>query len=320
MALYIHSAHAISPQKNATAAGLEPLMNGQSHPAVDLNYSEYISPAMVRRMSRIIKMGVASGIEALKAAGIEKPDAILSATGFGCFEDSVKFLEQLIHNHESILSPTPFIQSTHNTVGAQIALLTGCNGYNNTHVHGGLSFENCLTDALMHALENPEALILLGAAEELTPAYIALRQKECERTGQSLPMNLGEGAAFFVAGGIPKDSLACVKGVTTFLNPDPLVLQNGLSRLLAQKGVPPESIALVLNGDPYAKEHSSTLNSLLPHARNLPYKNYCGEYYTSSAFACWLGIHFLGELPPGSHVLIANRFQHQYSYLLLSHA
>ena len=48
---------------------------------------------------------------------------------------------------KNILTPTSFIQSTHNTVGGQIALGLECKGYNFTYVHASISFESALLDA-----------------------------------------------------------------------------------------------------------------------------------------------------------------------------
>ncbi|NJK84751.1 MAG: beta-ketoacyl synthase chain length factor [Bacteroidales bacterium] len=102
-----------------------------------------------RRMSRIVKMGICSALKCLKESGVEVPDAIITGTGFGCIEDTEKFLGSIIQNEEKMLNPTPFIQSTHNTVGAAIALKIKCNNYNNTYVHRGFSFEHALLDGLM---------------------------------------------------------------------------------------------------------------------------------------------------------------------------
>ena len=103
-----------------------------------------------RRMSRVVKSGVAAGIESLLEFGARAPiDAIITATGLGCIADSEKFLDGLIAGDETMLNPTPFIQSTFNTVGAQIALLRGLHCYNTTYAHRWTSFENALTDAAL---------------------------------------------------------------------------------------------------------------------------------------------------------------------------
>ena len=89
-----------------------------------------------RRMSHVVKSGVAAGIESLLEFGARAPiDAIITATGLGCIADSEKFLDGLIAGDETMLNPTPFIQSTFNTVGAQIALLRGLHCYNTTYAH-----------------------------------------------------------------------------------------------------------------------------------------------------------------------------------------
>ena len=50
-----------------------------------------------RRMSRVVKSGVAAGIESLLEFGARAPiDAIITATGLGCIADSEKFLDSLI--------------------------------------------------------------------------------------------------------------------------------------------------------------------------------------------------------------------------------
>src|SRR4029079_11207934 len=88
---------------------------------VEPDYKTIIDIKLIRRMSRIIKMGVAAGIECLNEAGISVPDAITTGTAYGCLEDTGVFLSKMVEQNEELLTPTSFIQSTHNTVGAQIA-------------------------------------------------------------------------------------------------------------------------------------------------------------------------------------------------------
>ena len=130
------------------------------------SYKELIPPAAARRMAKGVKMGLAASTKALKEANVEVPDAIITGTGMGCIEDSEKFLKALIDNNEEYLTPTNFIQSTHNTVGAQIALGLGCKGYNFTYVNGSISFESALLDAKLQLENEEENTILVGAADE----------------------------------------------------------------------------------------------------------------------------------------------------------
>src|SRR5690606_35405111 len=120
------------------------------------DYKEFISPAASRRMANGVKMGFSSAKFALEKSNLAQPYAIITGTGMGCIENTEKFLNTLLANNEEFLTPTSFIQSTHNTVGAQIALGLECKGYNATYVHGALSFESALIDAQL-MLQQEEA-------------------------------------------------------------------------------------------------------------------------------------------------------------------
>ena len=148
-----------------------------------------------RRMSRVVKSGVAAGIESLLEFGARAPiDAIITATGLGCIADSEKFLDGLIAGDETMLNPTPFIQSTFNTVGAQIALLRGLHCYNTTYVHRWTSFENALTDAALRIGAGWSQAVLVGAFDETTPSV----EKVLQRLRVAQEGRWGESSVFFV--------------------------------------------------------------------------------------------------------------------------
>ena len=66
-------------------------------------------------------------------------------------------MNALMDNREQMLNPTAFIQSTFNTVGAQLALLLKIHAYNVTYVHRGLSFESALIDGIISIAEGKHA-------------------------------------------------------------------------------------------------------------------------------------------------------------------
>ena len=148
-----------------------------------------------RRMSHVVKSGVAAGIESLLEFGARAPiDAIITATGLGCIADSEKFLDGLIAGDETMLNPTPFIQSTFNTVGAQIALLRGLHCYNTTYAHRWTSFENALTDAALRIGAGWSQAVLVGAFDETTPSV----EKVLQRLRVAQEGRWGESSVFFV--------------------------------------------------------------------------------------------------------------------------
>ena len=118
--------------------------NAKVLPVVNPVYKDYISGGAARRMALGVKMGVVASNIAMQEAQLKNVDAIITGTGMGCLLDSEKFLSKLIDNNEQFLTPTSFIQSTHNTVGGQIALGIQCKGYNFTYVHSSVSFESSL--------------------------------------------------------------------------------------------------------------------------------------------------------------------------------
>ena len=155
--------------------------------------------ALRRRMSRIVKMGVSVGMACVERCS-QPIDAIITATGFGCLDDSEKFLRTLIENDESLLNPTPFIQSTFNTVGGQIGLLCKNHCYNMTYTHRGRSFESALLDAILLIQSGEAHCVLLGGFDNNTPSQL----KIMERMGLWQHATAGEGTYFFILSDQPQ--------------------------------------------------------------------------------------------------------------------
>ena len=165
---------------------------------VQPNYKEFVKPALLRRMSSALKMGVAGGKLSLQKAGLENYDAITVGTGLGCVRDTLKFMKVMYEEAETGLSPTSFIQSTHNSIAGQIALMLGNHGYNMTHVQGGLSLGYALSDAELLIGEGDAKTVLVGAVDEKTEELVELLSKLATTANYNLPA-IGEGGAFFLA-------------------------------------------------------------------------------------------------------------------------
>ena len=182
-------------------------------------------------MSRIIKMGVAAAMDCLQQAGMVIPDAIVTGTAYGCLEDTVIFLSKMVEQNEELLAPTAFIQSTHNTVGAQIAQMLHCNGYNNVFVHRGISFESALLDAMLLPQEKEANNVLVGGIDEITDtSHTILNRMGLYKRKSISNFDLykenskgtiaGEGAAFFLLANKPAgNDFAILNALTTFYKP-----------------------------------------------------------------------------------------------------
>jgi 3-oxoacyl-(acyl-carrier-protein) synthase len=298
-------------------------------------------------MGRAIKMGVATANLAIEEAGITTVDAIITGTGLGCFEDSERFLLAMLDNDEQFLTPTSFIQSTHNTVGSQIALIMKCHNYNFTYVHRGFSFESTIQDAMM-LFEEGKQTILVGGVEEHTPNYALLnrRAKKFKQFDPTVPfwksttagIQMSEGAAFFV---LEKDksekSIASIDGIQTLYKPKTTTdVLNKLHSFLKLHNLTLSDMDVTLMGFSSDVNFDIKLKELLPIIEKesvaASFKQLSGEYHTASAFAMWVATKLIEkqQLPkvlaisdktPSKikHVLIINQFLDiNYSFTLVS--
>lgn len=135
------------------------------------DYKEYISPKEGRRMGKLMKAATLTSLMALREAGIECPDAIITATANGMLETSEKFLVDMVDNGEETLSPTLFMQSTHNTIGSAIAIRTQCHGYNITYTQGKDSMKWAIRDAERLIRMGKAKTVLVGCHDESSPLF-----------------------------------------------------------------------------------------------------------------------------------------------------
>ncbi|GGG35507.1 beta-ketoacyl synthase N-terminal-like domain-containing protein [Bizionia arctica] len=310
--VYINSISSITAQKtfdNSEFLDEVIIHEDQVIFAVEPVYKDYIPPAAARRMAKGIKMGVVASKLALQEAGLEQVDAIITGTGMGCLRDSEKFLSGIIDNDEQFLTPTSFIQSTHNTVGGQIALELQCKGYNFTYVHGSNSFESTLLDAKLQ-LELDEAQnILIGGVDELgdytTKLNKIIHHIKDEKTNSNNLLDsktkgtvFGEGANFFVVSNKKQDtSYAEVVSVEMYNT----LSQNDVAKtalnFLKENNLTVEAIDAIILGnngdvefDGYYNELTSTAFS---NTQQVCYKNLIGEFFTASPFGLWIASKIL---------------------------
>lgn len=272
---------------------------------IEPDYKTFINPVALRRMSHIIKMGVTAAQVCLKESNVINPDAIITATGLGCVEDTENFLNSIITNEEKFLNPTSFIQSTHNTLGAQIALILKCNNYNVTHVHRGSSFESALIDSMLLLKEKEAVNVLAGAADEITSNLFKITKRlNLWKKEQINHLKLlesktscsiaGEGTAFFMLTNEENPiNFATLKAVDVFYKPENQEqVSKRISSFLMNNQLDPQDIDLVIygiNGDVKTDEIYHTLmDGIFEKSLSAYYKHLSGEYHTSSSFAMWL--------------------------------
>lgn len=353
--MYIRATGNISAQKSF---GHPPFLtdpveySGNRLPCVEPEYKNLIDVKLIRRMSRIIRMGVAAATECLQEAGLAMPDAIITGTAYGCLEDTGIFLTKMVEYHEELLTPTAFIQSTHNTIGAQIGLMLQCNNYNNAFVHRGFSFESALLDGMMLLKEHEVQNVLVGAVDEITNIShtilnrMGLYKQETVSNLDIFKTNpiaigskgtiAGEGAAFFLLANEPSAiDYAKLEALTTFYKIKGIKeIEEQILSFLSAQSITFNDIDLIItgkNGDKRSDEIFEQLQQTI-FEKNITvnYKHLCGDYPTAAAFALWMAANILktGEVPPvldhaGStknkinRILIYNHYQNIHHSLLL---
>ncbi len=345
MKIYIRSSSCISAQKTfGNDDFLTDIIEytGTRLKAIEPDYKEYIDPKLIRRMSHIVKMGVAAAKDCLTQGHTEMPGAIITGTALGCLEDTVTFLTRIVEMGEEMLPPTAFIQSTHNTVAAQIALMLQCHAYNNTFVHKGISFESALLDATMLLKEQEADNILVGGTEEMVDvSFTVLTRLGIYKRWPLSNLALfstessgtigGEGAVFFLLTDKQSaDNLAELTAIKTLYKPKNI--EESIVAFLAENSLKIDDIDLIITGKNGDTRNDAVYKqmSLLNHVSLANYKHLCGEYPTSSSFALWLGANMIkrGVVPEivmekkinetaPKKILIYNHYQNKYHSLML---
>lgn len=289
--------------------------NKQQLFCIEPDYSKWFTPLQLRRMSKPVRIGVASAIECL--AG-QQPDSIHVGTAYGVLYDTEIFLKNSILQEEKMLPPTSFIQSTHNTVAGAIALFIESHQHNMTFVHKAHSFEDALLDGGLLLNERPENEVLVGAVEEPTAkGYEILKQFDIYNSD----VYGGEGATFFSISGTKRNNSICklngfellksnVKGVIlNALNPFIKKYTNAIAAddLIVSGG---------LNNAKCKNIHAHLKEQLYPENEVVEFKHLSGEYPVAVSFGLAVATQLLKNNPT-KRCWIINNYGNYWSFWLL---
>ena len=309
------------------------------------SYKDLIAPAMSRRMAKGVKMGIYAANKALFNTKMVDPQAVIVGTGLGCIEDSEKFLDAIIENDEQFLTPTAFIQSTHNTVAAQIALHLHCKAYNFTYVNGANSFESALFDAFMQLKHFNKENILIGGVDEIAPYTFSMYEMigKVKQSGEEVNFKdpqtkgiaLAEGATFFaLSNNKTNNSYAEVLDVMLFN-----AFKDGeateINTFLAKNNLSVADLDVVffgVNADVHQQGFYNRMNAVFSEIPQGYYQHISGSYDTASAFGLKVAAEIIQKqaLPKAvqynniepnkiEKVLMINQFNNtDFSFVLLS--
>ncbi|MDR5590333.1 beta-ketoacyl synthase chain length factor [Christiangramia sp. SM2212] len=310
--IYINGISSISSQSENIFKGEEPqVYNENILPALDQDYKSVIKPMMLRRMSKAVKMGLFCSKKVLQEAGIEMPDVILVGTGQGCMQDTEKFMTSMLDSEEGLLSPTSFIQSTHNTVGGQIALDLNCKGHNMTFTQNSVSFESALIDALLQVKEEDVQNILVGGVDETSPEFTGfqkldgqIKSEDIRNTdlfkSESLGTIISETAAFFSLGTERSSApYAELKDVEIINSMEVSEMEAYVTKFLQKNDLSVSEIDVIMlgkNGDiRFDNYYEELQKGIFSGKLQVGFKHLVGENNAVSSYAFWLASKILKE-------------------------
>lgn len=310
--LYIHKTYCISAQQDLMQAELglidEPLEKKLL--AVEPSY-EKIPPGILRRMGKSIRMGVGAALPLMNET--EHLNGIIMGSANAGMEECVKFLNQIVQYEEGQLTPGNFVQSTGNVIAGQLGLITRNKGYNITHVHAGLAFENAVIDAIMQLRANRSAGYLLGGVDEISSFHYNIEtlagsyKKEDISNKQLYETDspgcvVGEGAAMFIVRATSENSIAKVAAISTIHSTDIELVKNQLSVFLHNNLAKGTVIDLLLSGEngdnrtlPF---YTACENMFADDTAVVRYKHMVGDFPTASALGLWYACAFLHQPVP----------------------
>jgi hypothetical protein len=313
--MYIHQTTCISPQQTFSDRDLTELCQSENNRLIarEPKYTE-IPLGILRRMGKAVRMGVGAALSLLQSQ--KSIDGIIIGTANGGMEDCIKFLNQIMEYEEGRLTPTNFVQSTPNAIAAQIGLSTQNTGYNITHVHRGLAFENALLDAMMKLNENPDHTYLLGGLDEISDynfsieylagAYKTESVNNKDLYSTSTPGTIaGEGVAMFSVNNNSFGSKAKVLGLKMVHTKSLQEVQNAFKLFLSENKTTVIDLLITgENGDSRLKEYYDCIENECPkEAGILRFKHYCGEFPTASAIGLWLACQFIENKQIPNHFI-----------------
>jgi len=316
--MYIIDSLCISPQQTYQA-NVFPIactsLYGNKYHAQEPSYKELIPAGLLRRMSKITRMGVGTGLPLLENHSNIK--AILMGTAYGGINDAMTFLNQIEDFNEGTLTPTHFVQSTPNATASVLAMMTQNNAYNNTHVHEALAFENTLLEAKL-LLDTDTEKILVGGLDEISEWNFNINKRKSLYKIESADNNsllnsssagtvCGEGAALFVLEKSPNIAQTQILDVCTVNTEKKSEIVDFVQLMLSKNKLMPQNMdALVLgiNGDKrYDDLYTNLHTSLFENAGIFTYKNLCGDYPTASSFGLWIANQIICNSVPFAEVI-----------------
>ena len=283
--VYINSIKQISAQQPLVDNWIEqPVFYSEPYiRAIEPDYKLFFTSNEARRLGKILKRALVVSRQAMLESEVISLDAIITSTGLGCIENTEIFLDKLVREGEELLNPTHFMQSTHNTISSLIAIDVKCKLYNSTYAHKGISFECALQDAFIQLKTNKAQNVLVGAHDEMTPAYYTLLKKAGYFGNKNQKFASETAVAMILSTDKSEKTLCEIEAVEKLYNSNAETLY---ATFLQATDI--DYIMVGCNGDAETdKIYFENCAKLFPNIPLLQYKNIFGESYTVPALGVY---------------------------------
>ena len=273
-------------------------------------FRDYMAANEARRMGGLMKRALVTALKVMEETGVEHPDAIITGTCLGRLDYTERILDGMTENGEEALSPTYFMQSTHNTVGSALAIYTKTHGYNTTYSHGSLSFDLTVQDAWMQMKLGKIKTALVGGHDEMTENYFELLKK-VGYVGQQGMAPCGDVAMSMMLTTDPSvDHLAELAGIRISYRPTMEQLKLQLDNMLAEAGLTKDQVGMVVIGENGKRANDElyikAIDGLFGTKPLMTYKPVFGENYTVPALGLYAAAHKLKQMDNISSLLVLN--------------
>jgi len=297
---YITAAEQISIQEPLSEQWLqEPLLHEEPYVrSLEPDFKQWLSAGESRRMGKLMKRALGTSLTAMQKSGVEHPDAIITGTGLGCIENTEILLSHLCFEGEENCKPTPFMQSTHNTISSLVGIHTKSHGYNATYAHKEASFDGALEDAWTQLQLGRIRTALVGGQDEMTPDYFKMLCK----------------IGFFGNPGQVAGETAVSVMLTHEQEPSALCRLTAVKRLyqptaaeLAAEAKVIGTVDAVMTSVAGSAETQKVTRArnLFPDTPLLQFKNLFGDGYTSFGLGVYAAAHILHQQQLPDAMLIA---------------
>lgn len=292
--------------------------------AINPDFKTYIAPMQARRMGNILKRAISSAKSTVAEEKRANLDGILTGTGLGCIYNTELFLRAMLKDGEAGLSPSHFMQSTHNTISSQIAIDFQCHNYNITYSHRGTSFDSALFNAILKFETGDFHEALVCGMDEMNEGYFQLldqigywKERPCTLEDFKHPTSegtfAGETAVSILLTDQKEESICQIAGCELLYRPSDKQLQEIIQQWGEIDAVVLGNNGAISNDQEYERLHQM----LCPNASKIYYKHLFGDSYTMSAMGIYVGAKILETNHIPDHLLFGGKQEREPRNLLV---